>query len=376
VVSPVLPNPSTWSSNEQVLAPTLRSDVSNTVELLTRRPLFQAQNTAGTTIASGGSPTAIPLAAEVIDTWNGHLSNVDSSSYYCQFAGWYFVYGVLQYTNTVATLGDFVASLSGLSGGVAYGPRYGNLAQSESALWVGPVCADLIELSVTGGVGGSGDYVQLSGFQNSGTSRALLTGATNASFMTARWVCGTTGTVVATVPPLTAWAVPPNDVTSAFMNANIRDTVRFLCYPPTCRAVYVAGSTTQPSQTFPATTVVNLNTVTFDNFSAFTTGASGGYTAPVAGVYHIYGQLNLGNITGSSGALGAGLQVNGGTVQFGDIMQVVSTTSGGGATVHKRLRLNANDFVQLVATQNTGSAVNYNTGSADQTIFVIFWEAS
>ena len=56
---------------------------------------------------------------------------------------------------------------------------------------------------------------------------------------------------------------------------------------------------------FPAGTVINLTTVAVDNYGGITTGASGGYTAPVTGNYFCYGQLNLG-ATAAGGSYGAG----------------------------------------------------------------------
>ena len=71
------------------------------------------------------------------------------------------------------------------------------------------------------------------------------------------------------------------------MNQQCRDIVNFLAYPPLLRA---AVTTTQSiaSSTFPAGTQITNLSASIDTFSGF---ASNEYTAPVAGVYFVYGQV-------------------------------------------------------------------------------------
>lgn len=239
---------------------------------------------------------------------------------------------------------------------------------------------DLIQMSVTGPIGGSGDTITPTSFQLSGGSLAYTSSpASLFPFMTARWVAALLAfTATLPVPSNPSWPVPPSFITPAFLNTNIRDTILFLVNPPCCKAYYTAGSTTIPNQAFPAGTAVPLNTVAFDNYAAFTTGSGGGYTAPVAGVYFLYGQVNYAPY-GSGGAVAysAGLSVNGGTIQWGDsVYRTTAEGNGGGAIVRKRLRLSAGDFVQLCAQQSTTGSLALNATAANQTRFIALWESA
>jgi hypothetical protein len=71
-----------------------------------------------------------------------------------------------------------------------------------------------------------------------------------------------------------------------------------------------------------------------------------------------------------------GVNVNGGTTQWGDDVNKVSDSTGGGAGVVKRLRLSANDTVQLFASQGSGGAVAFNANAANRTRLVVVWEGS
>ena len=155
----------------------------------------------------------------------------------------------------------------------------------------------------------------------------------------------------------------------------MRDTIRFLTYPPIYRAHYAAGSTTLASTAFPAGTLIQLNTIDVDNYSGGTTGATSRYTAPVGGVYFVYGQVNLASDSNSTGYC-AGLAVNGGTIAWGDSVYKLSDSTGGGMIARKRLRLNAGDYVQLFACQGTGSAITYNPTAENETRMIVVWESA
>lgn len=147
-----------------------------------------------------------------------------------------------------------------------------------------------------------------------------------------------------------AVAVP---LSAAFLNQQARDMIDFLCYPPLAMASYTPGSTTIPSQTFPAGTAMPLPTVGPDNFGGM---ASSTYTFPVSGVYYVFG---VAQATGVNFTLNAGLSVNGGTTQWGTAVNNTSaSTVELGATVRRHLRVTAGETLQLFASQNNGSPVS------------------
>jgi hypothetical protein len=225
---------------------------------------------------------------------------------------------------------------------------------------------DLIEQTTYGAVGGSGDYIQPTVYASS----AVSLGTANPPTVSARWVCSVSGTEPLPVPPLTA---VPSPITSAWMNANVRDTIRFLIYPPVAKAYYTAGSSTMASSSLASPVTVPLNTKAVDNYGGFSTSAFE-YTAPVSGRYFLYGQFNLGTTTGTF-VTGAGLSVNGGTTQWGDIPEFSSSTAfNPGASVTRRLRLTAGQTVALMGFQTSGAALSYATSAATQSRLIAVWE--
>jgi hypothetical protein len=371
---PTVPNPSTWASGP-ILTRSLRRDVTNAVLFLANRPLYAGQISTGNSINSGVEQP-LGMNVELVDTWQGHQASVAFGiSYYCQAPGWYLAEGTVPWAYSTATQALFYNSFSGLSGGTAFDVR-GQLQLVGSGHNPSPQICDLIKQSVTGPIGGGGDLITLNGVQITGSPLSLAATATELPYVTIRWAAATSGTVSLPVPSNPAWPVPPLYVTSAgYLNPAIRDTIRFLTYPPIYRAHYTAGSASLPNQTFPAGTVVPLTTIDVDNYSGGTTGTSASYTAPVAGVYFLHGQVNLA-ASGNQLNLCAGLQVNGGTIAWGTSAFALSNASGNGAVVTRRLRLSAGDVVQFCASQGSPGAIAYNTTAANQTRFIAVWECS
>lgn len=110
-----------------------------------------------------------------------------------------------------------------------------------------------------------------------------------------------------------------------------------------------------------------------DNYGGFTTGAAAKYTIPVAGRYLIAGQITFA-ASSTAATYACGLQVNGTTLYYGGIVRFAGTSLAGGASITKRLRLNAGDTVQLVAVQQSGAALAYNATASNQTRLLAVWE--
>jgi hypothetical protein len=352
---PSVPGPSTWEDGP-VLVSELRGDVTNAAEFLSQRPFFLGQTNAGSGWASG-SDFGLGLPVEIVDTWNMHNTGSDSSQLWCQAPGWYLCKSMVPFNYTGGTQYLFAAGFIACTGGVTGGAVRGGLQLCGS------------------GHGGTGDYIQPTALQDTGGSINLQNAATQQPTVSARWVAAASGTASLPVPANPAWPVPPSYVTSAFLNAGIRDTIRFLCYPPVFRAHYAPGSTTLPSTTFPSGARIQLNTIDVDNYGGGATGTSTGYTAPVAGVYFCWSQFNLAFNANATGYC-AGFSVNGGTVQWGDAVYKLADTTGGGASACKRLRLNAGDTVAPYGCQGTGGSISYNGSAANQTRMVVVWESA
>lgn len=365
-----LPAPRTWVNGDLVTVPRLRADSTNAIALLLNKPLFIGQCTTGP--APNGA--VVPLDTELADSWNGHLQDVSSAfaglqaSYYCQFPGWYLCDCRMVWNYTSSTPASLTAGWTGITNGSGFGPTYGAVtANGSTNATVIARAVDLIEMPVAAAPLGGGDLVDS---YAGGTSANLATSGADIPTASVRWVCMTTGTASLPVPPL---ATAPSPITSAWLNGNVRDTIRFLCYPPIVKAHYVAGSSTLANSSLASPQVVPLSTADVDNYSGLTTGASAKWTAPVAGRYLFAGQVNL---AGSSATTyyACGLLVNGSTLYWGGIVRHAGTSLDAGAGVTKRLRLSAGDYVQLVAAQASGGSISYHTNAANQTRLVGLWE--
>jgi hypothetical protein len=370
--TPSLPSPRTWSPADLVTVPRLRADVANAVAFLAQKPLFIGQGNASASVPNN---TDQPLAmqVELVDNWNGHLTVASGgaapSQYWAPVPGWYLCRNAVSYT-TGAGAYPIAAGFAAQVNGASYGPVRGGLAISGASTNYIAQCLDLIQQVNSGAPGGSGDWIQPLAWQDSGGALPLNGSAAALPTASVRWACALSGTQPLPVPPLTT---VPSPITSAWLNANVRDAVRFLAYPPACKAHYVAGSSSMPSNTLGTAAVVPCNTVDLDNYGGWSTSANT-YTAPVSGVYLLYGQFNL-TSSAASGVYAAGLSVNGGTTQWGDIVTFApSPGSAGGATVCRRIRLTAGQTVQLLGAQGSGGTLAYATAAVSQTRFIALWD--
>ena len=366
---PSLPSLRTWSSGDLVTVPRLRADLENAVALLAQRPHLIGQCTTGETFTSAND-VVVTLDSELTDSWNAHLAG--SADYWAPLPGYYLCDARMPFAYTSSTPAPFMAGWSGLNNSATIPLTHGALTVNGStSATVIARAVDLLPQTLSGSPNGSGDLIQPFARQDSGGTVNLgTTPAADLPTVSIRWVSALTGTQPLPVPPLTP---VPSPITSAWLNANLRDVIRFLVYPPVMKAHYTAGSSTLASGTLASPAIVPLTTVDVDTYGAFTTGSSAHYTAPVAGRYFLAGQFNL--ATSSTTQWHAcGLQVNGTTNYWGRISRFAGSALAGGASVTKRLRLNAGDTVALIGTQSSGSATAYNTTASNQTRLIAVWE--
>lgn len=366
-----LPAPRTWSASDLVTVPRLRADAVNAVALFAQRPYFVGQRSLGDSWANA-TDLALPLDVELTDAWNGHLAPpaAGTAPYWCPLPGWYLCDARVPFAYTSATAAPFMAGWQGVTGGTPFGPLHGALTVNGSTSGtIIPRAVDLVQMTASGPPGGSGDWVQATARQDSGGSVNLQSLAYCMPTVSIRWVCANTGSLVS-VPPLTA---VPTPITAAWLNANVRDTIRFLTYPPVCKAHYTAGTSTVPNNSLATPAVINLTTVDVDNYGNFTTGAAAKYTAPYSGRYLFAGQVTFA-ASSTATTYACGLLVNGTTLYYGGIVRFAGTALAGGASVTKRLRLTFGDTVQLVAVQQSGGALAYNTTASNQTRLIACWE--
>jgi hypothetical protein len=377
IVLPV-PNPSTWIPGDHITSGRLRTDVSGAVDFHTRRPYYQSLQSYGLNQSIPTSSwTGVTLDTVWADTAGGH-SATNQSRYICQVAGWYLASGSVAYT----------ASATALSNTYIVGMRVNGLNDAahlfEGAKQPGanshtivPLVVELIKLNV-------GDYVELATFQNSGAAATLAdnnAGTPPIYYMpnlTLTWVAATSGTVGLPVPNPSSWT-DGTVITAATLNTQVRDTVRFLTYPPIARLFYTG--TTPAGQTLANSiwATHSWDSATVDNYTGW--GGTGTnptrYTAPVAGHYLIATQSST---TGPfTGKRGAGIRVNGTTDHYGGYFAALAAAghsqSGLAATTVRLLKLNAADYVETIGFQNQGS-VNALSTSTSMCKLIVVWMCS
>jgi hypothetical protein len=383
---PVIPAPVTWTAGELVRAGRLRGDISDAVALLSRPPMFAGQQTATAQSISNSTTVAVTIDTELADPWNGHQISADPSQYFAMLPGWYLAEASLPLNYSGGT-GAVTAEIGGVQNGGSATFFGGQRAPNNSGRTTVVTTAKLMQM-VNTGTFGSGDYIQAGLFQSSGSSQPLdnVTSPTVKSpWLGIRWLAALTGTAGLAVPANPAWPVPPSLVTAAFMNANVRDAVRFLIYRPILEEFQSTPQNLASQASLPTTTGTTITLgagLVVDNYTAWNSGTSV-WTAPVAGVYYAYGQAG---ITAAAGgvALAAGLTVtsanyNSGTAQtiWGGTQAVIASQVNC-ANVRRRLRLNAGDTIKLAGFYNDSgaAAATMNTSGAWLSRLITVWEGS
>ena len=372
MVNPSLPSPVTWSPQDKIFVPRLRADLTDAVALLAARPYFVGQQTTGQSFVSANE-IVVTMDTELTDAWNGHQEDISpafagvTADYWAPLPGWYLCDARIPFSYTSSTPAPFMAGFIAVVGvSSTYGPVHGPImANGSTSATVTPRCVDLIQQTIGGAPGGQGDFIQPLARQDSGSAQTLSVTAFALPTVSIRWVCAVSGTQPLPVPPLTA---VPSPITSAWLNANLRDAVNFLVYPPVCKAHTTSGSVASGNLSSPKT--VSPGTVDVDNYGAYSAGL---YTAPVSGRYIVAGQVNFAS-SSTTATYACGIQVNGTAVLWGDALRFAGSGLAGGAGVTKRIRLSAGDTVQLVAAQNSGAALNLNTTASNQTRLIVVWE--
>ena len=157
------------------------------------------------------------------------------------------------------------------------------------------------------------------------------------------------GNTVASLPaPVTSWT-NSSVMTHALLNGNtgIAGITNLLNMPPLLRVM--GGTSSVPNAT---THVLNFGTPTYDTYSAWN-NSSNLYTAPLKGVYLVYGTAPYANI-GSSGRAAAGVSINSGSPTLWGPNYPLLGNSVCPAKV-SLVDLNAGDTIQLVTQQSSGS---------------------
>jgi hypothetical protein len=351
---PAIPSPRTWVPG---IAWTewLRADVSDAAAWLSRPSMYAGSQHTAQSIPNA-TVTGVNMDTDSADPYSSHLTG--AWQVYPQFPGWY----LTRFSAIVAFLGagTVQCGIGYVTGGGAQAVANGTFLRTSGSLYVSGNAAKLVEITNVAGL--TGDYLGGVVYQTSGSAQPLLAaGQPGSPYLAATWAAATSGTAPLPVPANPAWPVPPAYVQSAFMNANVRDAIRFLIYPPIMEATYAAGTQTlATAAALPAVgTTTQLDTVTVDNYSAFSTSTHT-WTAPVAGTYWCYGATYQ-QAVATTESIAVGLTVNsanygGSPVTFWSGAGITTASVINADTYERRFRLNAGDTITLAAYQQDSAA--------------------
>ncbi|MDB4872485.1 MAG: hypothetical protein JWL97_3489 [Gemmatimonadales bacterium] len=359
-----VPNPSTWAPFDPVTAARLRADVAGAVAFHTARPYFSASQSSVQTVTTS-TWTGVTLDNAAVDTAGGHSNTASPSRYVCKVAGWYLAVGTVAFASHATALSNTYIAGVRVNGSNSFGNLFeGAKHPGANTHAIAPMVVELVQLAV-------GDYIELAAYQNSGGSVSTNSSSSGtptinySSQLSLTWVASATGTAGLPVPSEATWT-DGIVVTSAALNSNIRDAVRFLTYPPIARIYY--NGVTPAAQALPnnAFTTVSFDGATVDNYGGW--GGTGTnptrWTAPVSGHYLVAGYSA---VTASfTGKRAVGLKVNGTSNFFGQYFAAVAASGHGAGTSNlaiRLLKLNAADYVEVQGFQSSGASSALSTGN-------------
>jgi hypothetical protein len=154
--------------------------------------------------------------------------------------------------------------------------------------------------------------------------------------------------------PIPAQEIPGNLVTGALWNANVFNGLTYMLNPP----IFVGYQNTSQSIGQTVWTPISIDTTTVDSYGGHSnTTNNSRYTAQVAGWYTVCGVYGTG--TGSStGFRAARIQVNGSPIVAGAVYMLANgSVETGVVTPTKDVYLNAGDYVEVAAWQNSGASL-------------------
>jgi hypothetical protein len=267
---------------------------------------------------------------------------------------------------------------------------------SLSSLWVGQLSGTVVPapvqpapwppgsgVSLTAGCAAGATVIGVSSAVGMvvGGTLGLDTGTLLAESVIITGISGLSIAVSNTAYPHAANAAVAVPISGAWMNQQVRDLINFQTYPPMARLNNSGSTQTLASQLLPAGTAVTWvssgsstgQTAWLDNFGGWSSGQPTRYAFPVGGIYYVYGLVGV-NGSATAYTVCAGLRVSGGTTQWGDGSPGVPTASVvTSAAVRRILRVTAGQYVELMASQNLGTAQNINSAGTQMARLVVVW---
>jgi hypothetical protein len=172
---------------------------------------------------------------------------------------------------------------------------------------------------------------------------------------------------MAYIDPEKTWS-PGEVVTAANLNAYLRDNVGFLANRPAVKAGRTLSNQNVPNS---AETAASFDTERFDTDNMWVPGTPARITIQTAGVYLIVGMLRYD--VSATGDREARLLLNGSNY-LGQVKTRASSAGVAKMQVSALSKLAANDYVQLMAFQDSGAAVLLTTNNQDAIELSAVWQ--
>lgn len=169
----------TWAAGETVTAAMMNTEIRDAVNWLLAKPYFHGYTTASQTLADS-TPAAILLAAEVVDTINGHSTSVNTSRYTPNIAGKYRCVGQVSWEPLNSGQRSALFRKNGVELTNAGNP-HGSYMSFDSG-FVGGASPAFATIACNG----TTDYIELWGKHNAGPN--IDTDGPNVSFFIAEWI--------------------------------------------------------------------------------------------------------------------------------------------------------------------------------------------
>jgi len=375
----------TWSltTPEVITVAILRNDITAAAWWLSAPPLYSGQQAVYPQEISSGNDQVIYLDTTVNDPLN-EGSEADGAGVFGAYSGWYLAFGMVSFDAASASK-DFAAGI----GAQQFGNItvvHGQTCPSNPGYITLLITCDMQPLNTY-----ASDNMALWGYQDAGSVFTYVYGLSTSQLYGPQNSLAPTFNMLyaARMSPPAGWAsslpVPAGtafsdttQITGAFMNAAIRDTVNFLQYPPVCR-LQLTSTIQIASAVFPAGTAVTFSTAQILGRNSDTYGGWNGatrYTFPAAGLYYVYGQVAfLNNTTGTDRA--CGLRVSAGTTQWGSTEASANDSTGHVSVAVQMIRATAGQYVELIGYSNatTTGGISIGGNGESNTTMIIMWVA-
>lgn len=172
-----------------------------------------------------------------------------------------------------------------------------------------------------------------------------------------------------------AYAAPPNFATGAILTEaqldTLSDDITFLANPPHCRVYNSAAWSHATSGSYLAVAFDSERKDTDTMHSTATNTSRISFTT--AGWYDVGGHLEF--AANATGVRGIQIRLNGATVLFQSVVPTFGAGIGHSMAAATSYQFSATDYVELMAYQNSGGALNVSLGANYSPEFYATWKA-